>query len=280
VYDVAQAFGAWVNEQTYRYAATGNSTYPFISAKGGKEPLLAALDEYDMGSDHDVYQDASWGIPALYLHDWPDRYIHTTWDTPERIDPTKLLRAAFIGAATGYFLASLSLNDSVEVRRAIQAGSLRRKLRMNERMAVVDAHEAEHLARYYKYYDSAAAGFWENPVPYDSLMIVTPVKASGDAGRIFVRNPDVRGPLSVFGYDYLRDKLGAERVGKLRLLEYQGLRGAGGDYAYEILNFTKFPMRVIDTRNAVSAVYGPVPLDIVLEYVLALEEAGVVKRRP
>jgi hypothetical protein len=111
-------------------------------------------------------------------------------------------------------------------------------------------------------------------------MIVTPVKASGDAGRIFVRNPDVRGPLSVFGYDYLRDKLGAERVGKLRLLEYQGLRGAGGDYAYEVLNFTKFPMRVIDTRNAVSAVYGPVPLDIVLEYVLALEEAGVVKRRP
>jgi len=27
-----------------------------------------------MGSDHDVYQDSSFGIPAIYLNDWPDRY--------------------------------------------------------------------------------------------------------------------------------------------------------------------------------------------------------------
>ena len=112
-----------------------------------------------------------------------------------------------------------------------------------------------------------------------NVMFVAPVKASGDAGRIFERNPRVRGPMSTFGYDYLRDKLGAERVSKLRLLDYQGVRGAGGDYAYEVLNFSRYPMRVIDVRNAVSAVYGPIPLDIVLEYVLALEEAGVVRRR-
>src|SRR4029079_15931821 len=35
VYDVAQAFGAWVNDQTYRYAATGESKFPLISPKGG-----------------------------------------------------------------------------------------------------------------------------------------------------------------------------------------------------------------------------------------------------
>ena len=101
VYDVGHAFGSWANDQTYRYAARGTSKYPLVSPKGGKEPLLAQLDEFDMGSDHQDYTDASWGIPAIYLHDWPDRYIHTTWDTPERIDPTKLLRAAFIGAASG-----------------------------------------------------------------------------------------------------------------------------------------------------------------------------------
>jgi len=37
------------------------------------------------------------------LNDWPDRYIHTNFDTAANIDPTKLKRAAFIGAASGYF---------------------------------------------------------------------------------------------------------------------------------------------------------------------------------
>jgi hypothetical protein len=64
-----------------------------------------------MGSDHDVYQDSSFGIPAIYLNDWPDRYIHTNFDTAANIDPTKLKRAAFIGAASAYFLAHLSKND-------------------------------------------------------------------------------------------------------------------------------------------------------------------------
>jgi len=279
VYDIGQAFGAWVNEQTYKYAATGESKYSLVSPKGGKEPLLAALDEFDMGSDHEIYSDASWGIPAIYLHDWPDRYIHTTWDTPERIDPTKLLRAAFIGAASGYFLASMSVADKAAVERAVAAGSLRRELRMNERLIGLERRDAEYLRRYYRYYDSTAFSFPGARSRRDSLMLVAPIKASGDAGRIFVRNPNVRGPMSVFGYDYLSDKLGAERASKLRLLEYQGLRGAGGDYAYEVLNHARFPMRAIDIRNAVSAIYGPVPLEMVVEYLLALKDAAVVSVR-
>src|SRR6266403_2206983 len=77
-------------------------------AGGGKEPLRAEYSAYTMGSDHDVYQDSSFGIPAIYLNDWPDRYIHTNFDTVANIDPTKLKRAAFIGAASGYFLADLT----------------------------------------------------------------------------------------------------------------------------------------------------------------------------
>ncbi len=278
VYDIGHAFGAWVNKQTYKYAATGESKYPLVSAKGVREPLLALLDEFDMGSDHEIYSDASWGIPAIYLHDWPDRYIHTTWDTPERIDPTKLLRAAFIGAASGYFLASMSAMDSAEVKRSVVAGSLRRQLRMNERLVGLDRRDAEYLRQYYRYYDSTAFSILSVRSSRDTTMLVAPVKTSGVAGQIFVRNPDVRGPMSVFGYDYLSDKLGAERVSKLRLLEYQGLRGAGGDYAYEVLNHVRFPMRAIDIRNAVSSIYGPIPFENVLEYIVALEDAGVVTK--
>src|SRR5712692_9163227 len=105
VHDVAWAFAEFVNEESYKFAATGTAKYPFVAPEGGKEPLRAEYSAYTMGSDHDVYQDSSFGIPAIYLNDWPDRYIHTNFDTAANIDPTKLKRAAFIGAASGYFLA-------------------------------------------------------------------------------------------------------------------------------------------------------------------------------
>lgn len=280
VYDIGQAFGAWVNDQTYRYAATGESQYPLVSPTGGKEPLLAALDEYEMGSDHDVYQDGSWRIPAIYLHDWPDRYIHTTWDTPDRIDPTKLKRAAFIGAASGYFLAEMSTKDSMEVNRAIKAGSLRRELRLIEREKGLSYPEAENIRQYYREY--------ENDVISSSRRFIDPKLADSPYARtsalahtqgvdmIVVRNPELHGPMSVFGYDYLSDKLGADRVSKLRLLNYTGLRGAGGDYAYETLNLTRKKRRAADVWKDVSAIYGPIPVEFVIEYLEALLEAGVI----
>ena len=86
--------------------------------------------------------------------------------------------------------------------------------------------------------------------------------------------------MAVFGYNYLQDKIGADRYSKLRILDYQGLRGAGGDYAYEILNLTHWSMRLIDIHRFVSQVYGPIPMDIVHEYLRALEDAGVVTRSP
>ena len=75
----------------------------------------------------------------------------------------------------------------------------------------------------------------------------------------------------------MRDKLGAERTSKIRLLEYQGLRASGGEYAYEILNLVSQPRRAIDVRNDVAAIYGPVPLELVVEYLRALEEIDVVR---
>jgi aminopeptidase YwaD len=111
VHDVAWAFAAFVNDQSYRYAATGTADYPLAAPAGGKEPLLAQPSPFTGGSDHVVYQDSSFSIPAIYLNDWPDRYIHTNFDTAANIDPTKLLRAAFIGAASGYALASTSRRD-------------------------------------------------------------------------------------------------------------------------------------------------------------------------
>ncbi|MFL6606215.1 MAG: M28 family peptidase, partial [Steroidobacteraceae bacterium] len=145
VQDVAWAFASWVNSESYRFAAGETATYPMIAPEGGKEPLRAEYSAYTMGSDHDVYQDSSFGIPSIYLNDWPDRYIHTNFDTPTNIDPTKLKRAAFIGAASSYFLANFSPGNAAGARRAVEIGRLLRTAQMMEREAAPLAAPAAQM---------------------------------------------------------------------------------------------------------------------------------------
>ncbi len=145
VHDVAWAFASWVNDQSYEFAAGGKADYPLIAPEGGKEPLRAEYSAYTMGSDHDVYQDSSFGIPSIYFNDWPDRYIHTNFDTAANIDPTKLKRVALIGAASGYFLANFSAADLPATRHAVAIGKLLRAAQAMQRgqdAAVLNQYEA------------------------------------------------------------------------------------------------------------------------------------------
>jgi hypothetical protein len=97
-------------------------------------------------------------------------------------------------------------------------------------------------------------------------------------GVIYRRHPEVRGPMSVFGYDYLSDRYGEERARALGLFRYAGLWGSGGEYAYEVLNLVDGRRTPAQIRDAVSATYGPVPLALVVEFLGALEAAGVIVR--
>jgi hypothetical protein len=75
--------------------------------QGTSNELIADATPYSSGSDHDVYDSSTIGVPSLYLRDWPDIYIHTDHDTLSQIDATKLRRVALLGAAAGYVYASL-----------------------------------------------------------------------------------------------------------------------------------------------------------------------------
>ena len=107
-----------------------------------------------------------------------------------------------------------------------------------------------------------------------------PAPARGEGAVVFARDGAVRGPMGVFGYDYLEDHLGRAAADSLRLRGHQGLRGSGGEYTYEVLNLVDGRRTVHEIRDAVSAIYGPVPLEVVMEYTRALESIGVIRRRP
>jgi hypothetical protein len=300
VHDVAWAFAEFVNEESYKFAATGEAKYPFVAPEGGKEPLRAEYSAFTMGSDHDVYQDSSFGIPAIYLNDWPDRYIHTNFDTAANIDPTKLKRAAFIGAASGYFLARNFPDLRFAVKALIWQARAVRDARTRERLLgdlSLDPEACNYFRRTLAFEQAiessadtlpsrASHGYVppRNEERYEELFCsaAATVITKGDANRTsdlpkLRRNSILKGPLAVFGYDYFAEHAKAAGVTTPKLLSYEGLWGAGEEYAFEVLNFADGKRNAQEIRDAVSAEYGPVPLEMVVQYLRALEKIGVVE---
>lgn len=290
---IGEAWGEFVNRETDAYASGYSHTYPFVAQEGGKEPLQAVLGQFHMGSDHEVYQESSFKIPSIYLHDWPDRYIHTNQDVPANIDPTKLKRAGFIGAASAVVLANLTPQTINPLWVVMRKQSLQRTSQVIDRMAQVSKEESDNLwTQHFRFerdvfnslhrfatppptLKEEAAKFYSqleslNPkgkLPEVSLKTPSPV---------YRRNAAVKGPLFVFGYDYLADHLGKEKEKTLRLLSFEGRWG--DDYSYEALNFVDGVRTVNDIRNALAAEFGPIPLEVVEEYLAALQSIGIIEK--
>jgi len=293
VNDVAEAFAAFVNAESDAFAAGRDARYPLIAASGDKQALLAQVKEFDAGSDHVVFTDSSFRIPTIYMNDWLDCYIHTSGDLPENIDATKLERAGFIGAASGWFLANLSADDLPALSALLERQSLQRTgLMLGRRVGLAPDEQAVietmHMAYERKVLDSLERWLTVPAATRTArqrfLSQLAAISMSGRTsakreppGAVYVRNAEPKGPMTVFGYDYLVDHLGAERAEALALTHYSGLRGSGGEYAIEALNFVDGHRSVRDIRDALAAEFGPVPLEHVAAYLEALETIKVIR---
>jgi len=268
MHDVAWTFAEFVNEQSYKFAATGNADYPLVAPEGGAEPSQAQFSAFTMGSDHDVYQGSSFGIPAIYLNDWPDRYIHTNFDTAANVDATKLKRAAFIGAASGYFLARLG-REEVWLRTAILQGYELRKSQGDSRVWNLGFEDVCIDQNGRLAYEKAAAESAKNFTGQSLASIITETAAecarapggAAERAAIYKRRAEPKGPLAVFGYDYFTEHAKTAGMVMPKLLSYEGLWGGGEEYAYEVLNFADGKRTAQAIDDAVSAEYGPVPLE-------------------
>jgi len=92
------------------------------------------------------------------------------------------------------------------------------------------------------------------------------------------------GPLTFQNDDVLRDRLGEERVHKILLLSagssrFVNVQDKSALYAYEIVNFVDGKRSVADIRDAVSAEFGPIAVNIVSDYLNACEEAKIIAFR-
>ena len=73
----------------------------------GAYPLYRQAEvAFSGGSDHIVLSDPTVGIPTPMLIQWPDRFYHTSADSPDRTDPRSLARAGSLAAIYAYWLAA------------------------------------------------------------------------------------------------------------------------------------------------------------------------------
>jgi len=108
-------------------------------------------------------------------------------------------------------------------------------------------------------------------------------RATAEAARVPHRVGEF-GPLTFQNDDVLRDRLGEERLHKILLLSagssrFVNVQDKSALYAYEIVNFVDGKRSVADIRDAVSAEFGPISVNIVSDYLNACEEAKIIAFR-
>jgi hypothetical protein len=90
------------------------------------------------------------------------------------------------------------------------------------------------------------------------------------------------GPLTYQNDNVLLARLGNERYAKIKLINsgatpLLNVRDQSELYAYEIVNFVNGKRTVGEIRDAVSAEYGPLPVNLVADYLEACADAGVIQ---
>jgi aminopeptidase YwaD len=305
--DVEEVFGRYVIDGAFRAAGAGDMTHAIRSASGSKDAFWADITPYESGSDHWIYQEGGFGIPAIYLRDHPDIYIHTTGDVVDNIEPTKIKRSAFIAAASGYYLAAmpdhgasllrLSYANAHERlaedgRRAVAMASgghgadaanivaqalLReqRRLRSLSRFVTLDADQ--HVGS--EYVDRLSAGLGDAAKGILLTVAASWADRFGTAPRatdtrVPIRSPAVKGPLAPDG-DWMTEKAGAATA-TIAIARVPH----SDDVTYEVVNFIDGTRTVAEIRDAVSAEFEPVDLKAIAEYMDVLAKAGAIRFKP
>jgi len=288
--DIAQAWFDEVVAASQQYAEGRGDPYAgFAWPPGSREPFLGDVRQLEMGSDHEVFEESSFGVPMVYFHDYPDVTIHTNKDQPENLDATKLGRVAYLGAGIAWTLAALPDAEAPRLLRyARSQGEARIALSRGEddRDGILAAHhailtEAETLRTLAALWPSTAAAVQrEEDRLRDMAAIVKPPAAATDT-RVPVRSPEVRGPLNVYYFDYLADALGDARgdrpgVGGADAETALTRRPRGDVLAYETLNLVDGKRSVSDIRDTLAGRYEPVPAAEIAAYLDLLARAKVI----
>lgn len=277
--------------------------------RGSLSEFNYRITPYTGGSDHMMFIDRK--IPGV-MFSHSDYAHHTSEDTPDKVDPVELERCEVISTGTMLYLASLDEDQAIDLVHLTAANSAKRLAddgrRALQHIAAADAKdiatawgdavnivehragwEIETLKSVLTFNSSkrvtgevtSEAGEIQQQEEYFAKELRTAALQRGakENSLASIVNPDervpvrlTRGPLD-FGLP----------AGKLKgndSLYYSSPDFTlGGDERFELVNFIDGKRTVSDIRNALSAEYTPIEVNIVAHYLEDLVKVGVVKWR-
>jgi hypothetical protein len=281
---IARAWFEPLLRASARYAEAGGDPYAgFVWPPGSREVFLGDIRALEMGSDHEVFEEASFRVPMVYFHDWPDVTIHTNKDQPENLDATKLGRVAYLGAGIAWTLAALPDSEAPQLLRMTAAQGYGRVEEAKARAstsadAVLFEREAveqgiETLRSLAVLFPSAAAAAGEEERRLAAMRPANPPARRSDE-RVPVRSADVRGPLDVYYYNFLEEKLGPQASPPAL-----ARAGQGDVLTYEAFNLVDGKRTVSEIRDILTGRYSPMPISEVSAYLDLLAKAGAITFR-
>uniref|UniRef100_A0A832MKU0 DUF4910 domain-containing protein n=1 Tax=Eiseniibacteriota bacterium TaxID=2212470 RepID=A0A832MKU0_UNCEI len=137
----AASFGETLAARARRESQDWTTSY---SGAGVVGPARMAEVPYGGGSDHAVLLDPAVGVPCAMLIQWPDRWYHTSLDTPDRCDPRSLAHAARTAAAWAGALAAADAADDAALARDVRLDAA---ARLAEAARAPAAERARRVAR-------------------------------------------------------------------------------------------------------------------------------------
>lgn len=307
--DITTQFMEFVGDTNRAKVHNRASSYgfrnPIVDPTGSRDPFRYHVEKFAMGSDHQVFLDTSPRVPSVAFNNFHDFSYHTSEDAPALLDPTQMKRMAFIGLAMGHLLAGATPMDGISIaalsvayaeRRlgedlvsatmmiasastadAVHAAfkdavNLMRWAHWRERSqvrsaAVLIGTDQSHLAQLARIEEAFASG-----EPID-LRRVAAAYAARSAG-LGVR-PIIESSISV------DEQAAAKLIPRRRDQSASQLSASAGQVpplsgavALEARQFADGSRSILDVRNALSAEFGPIPLESVIAFFRNLEKAG------
>jgi hypothetical protein len=123
---VSDIFGEYAIAGSVKAASGAGFEDALISPEGNKDSLVADFTPIEMGSDHDVYQEGSFRIPAIYLRDWPDVFIHTNNDSLSEHRRLPKSSARLYRGRVGVFLARSGAREAARLADEVFVRALAR----------------------------------------------------------------------------------------------------------------------------------------------------------
>lgn len=307
--DIGLAFFNEVTAASAQYAERGGDAYAGFATPGAsRDVFIGDMRQTEMGSDHDVFQSAGWGVPMLYFHDWPDVTIHTSRDQPENLDATKLGRVTYLGAGIAYTLAALPDAEAPRLlamarydgEQQLAQARLRMALADNPRDGALAVREAlamqeaklRTLARRWPATADAVHAVADQLKKQGVSLPASRAdggagagKAAADGGagrdmRVPVPSPSVRGPLNVYYYDHFNAMLAERNISTAALPALPGFDDGDEELMlYEAMNLADGKRSVADIRDILTGRYAPVPQTLLAIYFERLARAGIVNWR-